>query len=72
MHEWQEEVAQIAMHYAICIFDHKHTGRAPFPAKLDAFSKVCIITICIITISTVFPKPIEEDWDVRNLRILLE
>ena len=53
MHKWQERIAKMAMHYAICIFDHKHTGRAPFPPKLDAFSKLCIITICIITISTV-------------------
>ena len=39
------------MHYALSI--GKHTGQAPFPPELYAISKICILTLCVITISTV-------------------
>ena len=54
MHKWQGETPKIIMHYAISIT--KHTGRAPFPPKPYAFLEICIFTICIITISTVYPS----------------
>ena len=53
MHKWQGRPPEMIMHYALCNFDDKHTAHTPFPPKSYAFSKICIITICIITISTV-------------------
>ena len=53
MHKWRGEVVKMPMHYALCTFAHKCTDRAPFPPGPDAFSEICIITVCIITFSTV-------------------
>ena len=57
MHKWRGEVVKMSMHYALCTFAHKCTGRAPFLPGPDAFSEICIITICIITFSTVLTPP---------------
>ena len=40
------------MHYAVSIINY--TDRTMDPPESNAFSKICIITICIITISTVY------------------
>ena len=39
------------MHYAVSIISY--TDRTMDPPESNAFSKICIITVCIITISTV-------------------
>ena len=67
MHKWQGEAAEMSMHYALCNFDCEHTGRAPFPPESYAFSDLCIITICIITISTVSSEfvAVNLDFDLK-------
>ena len=67
MDKWQREAAEISTHYALCNFDCEHTGRAPFPPESYAFSDLCIITICIITISTVSSEfvAVNLDFDLK-------
>ena len=40
MHKWRGEVVKMSMHYALCTFAHKCTGRARFPPGPDAFSEI--------------------------------
>jgi hypothetical protein len=51
--KWREGTPKTAMHYALCNIGSEHTGQTSFPPKPNAFSELCIISICIITISTV-------------------
>ena len=43
------------MHYAVSIISY--TDRTTDPPESNALSKICIITVCIITISTVYKSP---------------
>ena len=68
MHKWQEAVAKMSMHYALCNFGYERTGRAPFPPGPDAFSDLCIITIYIITISTVLRASVDRQYNYTVTR----